>query len=132
MSDYVESSKLLQEKAVKSSLGPTNEVNTTEEDREADSSSYNPNQVRAEDLLSYCNEVGIDDNCLRFTHPDYYLENVEIEATARGNDSIKAMMQNVDRKAQNSMLATNNYDAVSEEKLSRSSLASMDIAEQNK
>ena len=73
MSDY-------RENAIKLDLKPTNEVNTTEEDKEADSSSSNMNQVRVEDLLSYCKDIGIDDDCLRFTHPEYYLENVEIQA----------------------------------------------------
>ena len=72
MSDY-------NEKAIKINLKPTNEVNTTEEDLEVDII-QKPNQVKIEDLLSYCNDIGMDDECLKFTHPDYYLENVEIQA----------------------------------------------------
>ena len=34
--------------------------------------------MRVEDLIKYCREVGPDEQFLRFTKPEYYLDNVEI------------------------------------------------------
>lgn len=59
----------------------------------------NPKQVRIEELLKYCDEVGIDDQSLKFTQPDYYIDHVLV--STYDNEKIKAMMHSVDRSAMN-------------------------------
>ena len=34
--------------------------------------------LKAEELLKYCQEFGIDDESLKFTNPDYYLQNIRV------------------------------------------------------
>lgn len=53
-------------------------------------------QVRLEELLYYCNQLGLDDKISRFTEPSYYAQNVEL--SPQNNDKIKGMMLNVDKK----------------------------------
>ena len=56
-----------------------------------------PKLVRIEELLKYCEEVGLDDKCLKFTEPEYYLEHVLV--SAYDNEKIKEMMHSVDHRA---------------------------------
>ena len=58
-----------------------------------------PDLVRVEELLKYCQEVGLDDKCLRFTEPDYYIDHVQV--STYDNEKIRGMMHSVDRSAMN-------------------------------
>ena len=51
-------------------------------------------QVRVEDLLKYCREVGPDENCLRYTRPRFYLDNVQVGPDAVDERTISQKYQN--------------------------------------
>ena len=52
--------------------------------------------MRVEELLQYCREKGLDSESLKYTQPDYYIENVQV--SNHDSEKIKEMMRNVDRK----------------------------------
>jgi hypothetical protein len=87
----------------------------------------NEKQIRLEELLQYCRDQGLDSETLKYTQPDYYIENVQV--SSYDNEKIKEMMRNVDRKVV-AKFFSGAYDPEDEER-SRSSQASIDIIEQN-
>ena len=54
-------------------------------------------QIKPEELLTYCKEYGLDENSLRYTEPEYYIDNVQIDTY--DNEKIKDMIRSVDQKA---------------------------------
>ena len=48
------------------------------------------------DLLSYCDEFGMDDDSLKFTQPEYFIENVHIPSKNRLR--IRELMNHMDKK----------------------------------
>lgn len=55
-------------------------------------------QVRVEDLLKYCREVGPDENCLRYTRPRFYLDNVQVGPDAANGGTISQKYRNKIKK----------------------------------
>ena len=53
-------------------------------------------KVQLNDLISYCDEFGMDNDSLRFTEPEYFIENVHIPSRNRAR--IRELMMHMDRK----------------------------------
>ena len=66
----------------------------------------------------------MDEKSLRFTEPDYYIENIEVGKSGEDNFRIKEMIQAVDLKAMKQISTGKRYDPDYEEQ-SRSSQASL-------
>lgn len=82
--------------------------------------------MRVEELLKKCREdKTVDDQSLRFTQPDYYINNVQV--STYDDEKIKEMMRNVDRKVV-ARFFSDEYNFECEER-SRSSLASIEVVE---
>lgn len=83
--------------------------------------------MRVEELLKQCREnKQLDEESLRYTMPEYYVENVKVNTS--NNQKIKDMMRQIDRKVVVQFFS-GEYELESAEDKSKSSLATVEIDE---
>ena len=69
--------------------------------------------VKINDLLDYCRNVGLDDYSLKYTQPDFYVDNVQLDTS--NDPKIREIIKQVDYEAvRKLLLKQNDYDPIFE------------------